>query len=204
VQLRPGHWLLTLTARAIAPLEKVALKLPAAPWPRQEIWSYRDDPALRGSRAEGQGIDAAQAGVPDDWSDLPAFALNDGTGLTITAGARGDEGGKGDQIHLRREMWLDFDGGGLRTADHLSGELRHHQRLDVTAPWQLQRASEGGTPLLVSKGGDGRSGANCARANSISTPACACPCTVVRSPAPAGDCRWKASAPACTCRSAIA
>src|SRR6185312_1270155 len=75
-----------------------------------------------------------------------------------TAGARGDEGGKGDQIHLQREMWLDFDGGGLRTADHLSGELRHHQRLDVTAPWQLQRASEGGTPLLVSKGGDGRSG----------------------------------------------
>ena len=158
VQLRPGHWLLTLTARAIAPLEKVALKLPAAPWPRQEIWSYRDDPVLRGSRAEGQGIDAAQAGVPGDWSDLPAFALNDGTGLTITAGARGDEGGKGDQIHLQREMWLDFDGGGLRTADHLSGELRHHQRLDVTAPWQLQRVSEGGTPLLVSKGGDGRSG----------------------------------------------
>src|SRR6185437_3750465 len=96
VQLRPGHWLLTLTARAIAPLEKVALKLPTAPWPRREIWSYRDDPALRGS--------------------------------------------------------------GLRTADHLSGELRHHQRLDVTAPWQLQRASEGGTPLLVSKGSDGRSG----------------------------------------------
>lgn len=158
VQLRPGHWLLTLDARATAPLEKVALKLPAAPWPRQETWSYRDDPALRGSRAEGQGIDAAQAGVPGEWSDLPAFALNDGAGLSIVAGARGDEGGKGDQIRLQREMWLDFDGGGLRTADHLTGALRHHQRLDTTAPWQLQRASEGGTPLLVSKGSDGRSG----------------------------------------------
>jgi len=158
VQLRPGHWLLSLNARAIAPLEKVALKLPAAPWPRQETWSYRDDPALRGSRAEGQGIDAAQAGVPGDWSDLPAFALDDGRGLAIAAGTRGDEAGKGDQIRLQREMWLDFDGGGLRTADHLSGELRHHQRLDVTAPWQLQRASEGDTPLLVSKGGDGRTG----------------------------------------------
>ena len=158
VQLRPGRWLLTLHARATAPLDKVSLKLPAAPWPRQETWSYRDDPALRGSRAEGQGIDAAQAGVPDDWSDLPAFALGDGTGLTIAAGARGDEGGKGDQIRLQRELWLDFDGTGLRAADHLSGELRHHQRLDATAPWQLQRASEGGAPLLVSKGSDGRSG----------------------------------------------
>ena len=158
VQLRPGHWLLTLDARAIAPLEKIALKLPAAPWPRQETWSYRDDPALRGSRAEGRGIDAAQAGVPDDWSDLPAFALDDGAGLTIAAGTRGDEGGKGDQLHLQREMWLDFDGSGLRTADHLGGDLRHHQRLDVTAPWQLQRASEGSVPLLVSKGSDGSSG----------------------------------------------
>ncbi|HKR77417.1 MAG TPA: hypothetical protein VJR95_12200 [Rhodanobacter sp.] len=158
VQLRPGHWSLTLDARATAPLAKVALKLPAAPWPRQEVWSYRDDPALRGSRAEGQAIDAAQAGVPNDWSDLPAFALNDGSGLSIVAGTRGDEGGKGDQIHLQRELWLDFDGSGLRAADHLSGELRHHQRLDTTAPWQLQRASEGGTPLLVSKGSDGRSG----------------------------------------------
>lgn len=158
VQLRPGQWTLTLAARAVAPLEKVALKLPAAPWPRQEVWSYADDPALRTSRAEGRAVDAAQAGVPDDWSELPAFALDDGAGLAIAAGARGDEGGKGDQIRLQREMWLDFDGRGLRTADHLGGELRHRQRLDVTAPWQLQRASEGDTPLLVSKGGDGRSG----------------------------------------------
>ncbi|MBN8922090.1 MAG: hypothetical protein BGP10_17555 [Rhodanobacter sp. 68-29] len=158
VQLRSGHWVLTLHARATAPLEKVALKLPAAPWPRQETWSYRDDPALRGSRAEGQAVDAAQAGVPGDWSDLPAFALNDDTGLSIAAGARGNEGGKGDQIHLRRELWLDFDGSGLRAADHLRGELRHHQRLEASAPWLLQHASEGGKPLLVSKGGDGRSG----------------------------------------------
>ncbi|BFI95165.1 MAG: hypothetical protein RSP_06750 [Rhodanobacter sp.] len=158
VQLRPGHWVLSLSARATAPLEKIALKLPAAPWPRQETWSYRDDPALRGSRAEGQGIDAAQAGVPDNWSDLPAFALDDHAGLTVVAGTRGDEGGKGDQIRLQRELWLDFDGSGLRAADHLTGELRHHQRLDVTEPWQLQRASEDGAPLLVSKGSDGRSG----------------------------------------------
>ncbi len=158
VQLRPGQWSVTLAARATAPLAKVALKLPAAPWPRQEVWSYRDDPALRGSRAEGQAVDAAQAGVPDEWSELPAFALDDGSGLAIAAGNRGDEGGKGDQLHLQRELWLDFDGRGLRAADHLTGELRHRQRLDVTAPWQLQRASQDESPLLISKGSDGRSG----------------------------------------------
>jgi len=158
VQLRPGQWTVTLAARGVAPLGKVALKLPAAPWPRQETWSYDDAPALRNTRVEGNPTDAAQAGVPGEWSELPAFVLDDSVGLAIEQGTRGDEGGKGDQLHLQRQLWLDFDGGGLSVADRLSGELRHHQRLDVAAPWQLQRASQDGEPLLVSKGKSGRSG----------------------------------------------
>ncbi|UJJ50394.1 hypothetical protein [Rhodanobacter denitrificans] len=158
VQLRPGLWTITLQARSVAPLAKVALKLPAAPWPRQEIWSYADDPALRNTRVEGRATDAVQAGVPGEWRELPAFVLDDGAGLAIEQGTRGDEGGKGDQLHLQRQLWLDFDGGGLSVADRLSGELRHHQRLDVAAPWQLQRASQDGAPLLVSQGEGGRSG----------------------------------------------
>ncbi len=158
VQLRPGHWTITLVARGIAPLATITVKLPKAPWPQQEIWSYADDPALRSTRVEGNATDAAQAGVPGEWRDLPAFVLDDGTGLAIGQGTRGDDGGKGDQLHLQRQLWLDFDGGGLSVADRLSGELRHHQRLDVAGPWQLQRASQDDQPLLISKGGDGRSG----------------------------------------------
>lgn len=158
VQLRPGQWTLTLDARDSAPLDKLALEPSVAPWPKQEIWSYADDNALRGSHAEGKGVDAAQAGVPGDWRDLPAFALDAADGLAIVAGARGNEGGKGDQVSLQRELWLDFDGHGLRTVDRLGGELRHRQRLDVAAPWQLQRASQDGAPLLVSRGADHRRG----------------------------------------------
>ncbi|WEN14814.1 hypothetical protein PY254_16515 [Rhodanobacter sp. AS-Z3] len=158
VQLRPGQWTITLAARSIAPLSRVALKLPAAPWPRQEVWSYDDDASLRSTRVEGNATDAAQAGVPAVWSQLPAFALDDHAGLAIEQGTRGDEGGKGDQLHLQRQLWLNFDGGGLSVADHLTGELRHRQRLDVASPWQLQRVSQDGQPLLISKGGQGRSG----------------------------------------------
>jgi hypothetical protein len=158
VQLRPGLWTITLAARSVAPLAKVALKLPAAPWPRQEVWSYADDPSLRSTRVDGRATDAAQAGVPAGWSQLPAFALDDNAGLAIEQGTRGDEGGKGDQLHLQRQLWLDFDGAGLNIADRLTGELRHRQRLDVAAPWQLQRASQAEQPLLISKGEQGRSG----------------------------------------------
>lgn len=158
VQLRPGQWTVTLAARSVGNLDKLTLKLPAAPWPRQEVWSYQDDPDLRGTRVTGHAIDAAQAGVPGDWSELPAYALSDTAGLAIASGNRGVEGGQGDQLQLRRELWLDFAGRGLNVADHLTGELRHGQRLDVTAPWQLQRASLADQPLLISKGADDSSG----------------------------------------------
>ena len=158
VQLRPGHWTVTLDARATLPLAHVALKLPSAPWPAQEIWSYQDDPDLRGTRVEGAPTDAAQAGVPDDWRELPAYVLDAAHGVDIVQGSRGDEGGQGDRVHVRRGLWLDFDGAGLSVVDHLSGQLRHRQRLDVAAPWQLQRAAQRSEPLLISQDGHGRSG----------------------------------------------
>lgn len=158
VQLRPGTWTLTLDARAVSTVSTITAPRSATPWPRQEIWSYADDPALRISRAEGQAVDAAQAGVPEDWRDLPAFALGAGNALTVVDGARGEQGGKGDQLHLRRQLWLDFDGTGFSAIDQLTGVLRQRQRLDVAAPWQLERASERGAPLLVTQGGNGRRG----------------------------------------------
>lgn len=158
VQLRPGQWSLNLTARGTDVLKAIALTLPAEPWPRQEIWSYQDDTALRSTRVEGQPTDAAQAGVPAEWREFPAFALDGKQGLTIEQGTRGSEGGQGDQVTVQRQIWLDFDGRGFNISDHLTGTLRRSQRLDVAAPWQLQRAALGETPLLVTAGEGGRSG----------------------------------------------
>ena len=51
VQVQPGTAVLSLTARASAPLTAVAMHLPAAPWPKQEIWSYEAAPRLRVTNA---------------------------------------------------------------------------------------------------------------------------------------------------------
>ncbi|OOG63958.1 hypothetical protein B0E46_08480 [Rhodanobacter sp. B04] len=158
VQLRPGQSTLTLVARSVAPLARIGLTLPPSPWPKQEVWSYADDNALRSTRVEGNPIDANQAGVPDDWNMLPAYLLDGASGLNVEQGNRGNEGGQGDALHLQREMWLAFDGRDFSIADHLTGELRHHQRLEVAAPWELQRASESDEPLLVTRDASGHSG----------------------------------------------
>ena len=158
VQLRPGSWTLQLTARGVDTLQQVMLNLPPDPWPRQEIWSYSDDPALRSTHVDGHATDAAQADVPPDWTNLPAYVLDAGNGLTVEQGTRGSEGSAADQLQLQRQMWVDFDGEGVIISDHLMGKLQHTQRLDVDSPWQLQRASQGDDPLLVTQTGNGRSG----------------------------------------------
>ena len=165
LQLRPGQWTVQLAARSVDTLHAVKLALPAAPWPRQEIWSYSDAPALRTTHVEGRTTDAGQAGVPADWRDLPAYLLDDSSGLTIEQGVRGGEGGAGDQIHVQRQLWLDFNGGGFSVSDELTGKLRRAQRLDVAAPWRLQRATQDTTPLLVTQSGQGRTGVELRDAN---------------------------------------
>lgn len=159
LQLRPGQWMVHLSARATDTLHAVGLAAPADNvWPKQEIWSYSDDPALRSTRVEGRATDAAQAGVPADWRELPAYVLDQGDGLAIQQGTRGGEGEAGDQIQLQRQIWLDFDGRGFSVSDRLTGTLSRTQRLDVGAPWQLQRASQGESPLLITDLGQGRTG----------------------------------------------
>ncbi|MCX7514050.1 hypothetical protein [Frateuria sp. STR12] len=155
VQLKPGRWTIPLDARATAPLARIAIELPPAPWPKQEIWSYADQPDLRSSHAEGAAIDAAQAGVPRAWRELPAFVMGTGAALTVQPGERG--AGQDDRLRLSRRLWLDFDGKHLGVDDRLQGEL-HRQRLEVGASWQLERAAQDGEPLVVSRGKDGRSG----------------------------------------------
>lgn len=158
MQLRPGDWTITLHARAVEPLQRVDLPVTSAPWPAQEIWSYADQPELRSTRVDGQETDAAQGGVPDEWQQLPAYVMDKSNGMTIALGTRGGEGGQGDRLSLTRELWLDFDGRGLNVTDRVNGELRNTQRLNVAAPWQLQRASLYDVPLLITAGADQREG----------------------------------------------
>ncbi|HJU07674.1 MAG TPA: hypothetical protein VJ727_04255, partial [Rhodanobacteraceae bacterium] len=159
VQLRPGNWNLVMNARGIVPLTKIELHSPPAPWPQQEIWSYADDPALRTTRAAGaQPIDPAQADVPDDWRMLPAFVIGNGATLAIEQRARGRDANAGDHLQLSRELWLDFDAAGLTADDRLRGTLRSSDRLDVAAPWILERAAlhdenpPDAQPLLITRG----------------------------------------------------
>ncbi|MET0229652.1 MAG: hypothetical protein ABW186_01825 [Rhodanobacteraceae bacterium] len=163
VQVQPGSTRITLDARALAPLANVAARIPAAPWPQQEIWSYAADSNLRVTSATSAlQVDPKQADVPDDWRMLPAFALGDGATITIEERSRGLAPDEKNRLTLDRELWLDFAGDGWFARDRIGGEMLRGWRFDVAAPLTLERASarnprnaaSEGESLLVTRGAE--------------------------------------------------
>lgn len=153
VQVRPGSHLLVLAARAQAPLDAVARPAIAAPWPVDEVWSYADDARLRVTSATtARAIDPAQAGVPGDWAQLPAFLLAAGESLALEERSRGMSPQDQNRLVLERQMWLRFDGTGFDARDRVHGTMLRDWRLDVAMPYVLERAAERGEGLLVTRG----------------------------------------------------
>lgn len=159
IQVQPGDWNIDIQARAAAPLVKAVAPALEAPWPEQEIWSFEALSWLRVSGANGdQPIDPAQAGVPQEWRGLPAFALAPESALTIEERSRGLSGEDANRLTLQREVWLQFDGAAFYAKDRIAGTMHRDWRLDMAAPYLLERAQSRGEGLLVTKSTDGATG----------------------------------------------
>jgi hypothetical protein len=161
VQVQPDSTSVTIEARALVPLAKVVARVPAAPWPRQEIWSYEAAPLQRvTSAASAVQVDPRQADVPDDWQTLPAFALGDGAELSVEERSRGLAPDEKNRLALHREMWLDFSGDAWFARDRITGEMSRGWRFDVAPQLTLERATAlnsrlrdgNGESLLVTRG----------------------------------------------------
>jgi len=159
VQVRPGRWQVTLTARAPEVLSSITLPDAETTLPDSEIWSYRADNKLRVTAVEGLApVDPVRVQVPGRWQQLPAFRINKGESFEITERSRGIVAADND-LMLERKMWLDFAGGGFAIRDYVSGTMRSDWRLDMKPPFALKSATESDENLLITNGdGEGYSG----------------------------------------------
>lgn len=154
LQVRPGRWRVELLARSGGVLNEVTLAAPAHNLPDSEIWSYQQNDRLRVTAPEGlPPVDPEQASVPDQWLRLPAFRIAPDESLSIVERSRG-KAASDNQLRLRRQLWLDFDGGGFVFSDAMDGTLRGGWRLDMALPYALLSASEGDQSLLVTLGSE--------------------------------------------------
>jgi hypothetical protein len=160
VQVRAGSHELTLDARATNVVREVARPpVGELAWAKEEIWSFEANDLLRVAAAEGaDGIDPAQANVPAEWRQWPAFRMGADSKLNVVERGRGLANADDNRLELRRHLWLDFDHDGYTAVDNISGTLRRDWRLDMRAPFTLASAQQNGDQLLVTEGSEGRVG----------------------------------------------
>jgi hypothetical protein len=152
IQVRAGSWTVRVVARADTDLGKVAVPDAQGAWPKQEVWSYATDDRLRVAALEGgEGIDPAQANVPQDWRRYPSYRIASGGTLQITERSRGMSPQEVNHLKLQRELYLDFAREGFTVIDQISGQMRSGWRLDMRSPYRLMRAASGARNLLVTQ-----------------------------------------------------
>lgn len=152
LQVRPGRWRIQLQARGDAPHDRLAPPARPTPWPERETWSLRTRPELRVVEVTGgTPIDPAQAGVPQDWRDLPAYVLRPGEALELHTVQRGARTQGQDRLALQRQWWLDFSGAGLTFRDHITGTLVSTPRLVVGPELTLGEVRVDGRARLITR-----------------------------------------------------
>jgi hypothetical protein len=159
VQVRSGEHVLTIYARASAPADRVVVPAGEGPWAPEEIWSYGGNERLRLTAIEtAVPIDPVQAGVPEEWRELPAFRLARGDAITIAERSRGLSSADANQLTLRRQLWLSFDHDSFVAADHITGTMQQAWRLDMANPYRLLNARQDEETMLITEGAQGRTG----------------------------------------------
>ncbi|MCB1616078.1 MAG: hypothetical protein KDI30_08700, partial [Pseudomonadales bacterium] len=150
VQARAGVWWLTLISRFPAPQSQFTIDPMDEAWPTQEIWVYQADRSLRTVKISGAvSVDPAQVELPAEWQTYPAYLMDKSAVLQLAEESRGDVAPAENNLGLQRNIWMDFDGGGLTIRDDITGEMNQGWRLSMSPGYVLGRAELNGQPQLI-------------------------------------------------------
>lgn len=152
VQVRPGRWTLTLISRHPSAVQEISLPTIKAPWPEQEVWVFEAAPQLRLVEVENlNSIDPQQTNLPADWQRLPAYRVNQGERMVLREIRRGNPDPQPNQLELRRQLWLDFDGAGYSVQDRLTGQINQGWRLEAKPALDLGQVTLNGQPQFITQ-----------------------------------------------------
>ncbi|MBW2367322.1 MAG: hypothetical protein JRH15_05510 [Deltaproteobacteria bacterium] len=161
MQVRPGRWTLELVIRHVGPAFSLTFNRPDDGfWPEAEIWSFSAQTQLRIVEIDGApSIDPNQTAMPDKWRQYPAYRLVDAETLSLMQEKRGDPHPAPDQLSLKRNIWLRFDGSSYTVQDQITGKKSTNWRLEMNSPLVLGRVVvDGVTQFITQLEGSDKSG----------------------------------------------
>jgi len=142
IQIRPGHWVIKLTARSPDELSKLTLPRSAQPWPLSEIWVFDARHHIRVVEIkEIQSIDPRQTNLPSSWLNLPAYEMKPDSKMVFKTIRRGDPEPDPNKLNLTRDMWLDFKGTGYTINDTITGRMTQGWRIESQPELKIGRVT---------------------------------------------------------------
>ncbi|MFA7553213.1 MAG: hypothetical protein WCY88_03105 [Spongiibacteraceae bacterium] len=152
-QLTPGEHSIYLLTRFNNNPEALRLPGPSSPeWPPTEYISFEADSALRQLKLTGaSSIDTSQIPLPPQWLELPTYKMDQNTTLMLQTEYRGDHSPAANELNIRRDLWLDFDGSGLTSLDKINGSMYQGWRLNAAADTHIGRATVGDEAVLITQ-----------------------------------------------------
>lgn len=150
VNVRPGVWDIYVNSRLLEQTNQFELPLKKAPWPEEEVWVVEPQPQLRQIEMTGaRSIDPTQTELPQHWRGFPTYLMAQGIVLTLDEKQRGKVLQRGENLTLKRQMWLDFDGKGMTIKDQMGGVIEDNWRLSAQQPLTLGRVSVNNEDQLI-------------------------------------------------------
>ena len=149
IQVKPGSWELTLVSHSNTPVNDLTFTSTSELWPLQEIWAFEAQRNLRSVQISGvQTIDPQQTQLPEDWKQLPAYLVTPETHFKMEELQRGESKDAANELQLRKEAWLRFDGKEFIFSDDISGTF-HKTRIETISPYTLTSALIDENPQLI-------------------------------------------------------
>jgi hypothetical protein len=149
-QVVAGEHTLRVYSRFVSSPTAITTHKTSKEWPQFEFISFQSATEIRQLALSGPvSIDTSQIAIPRGWQGYPTYRMGDKETLNITTEFRGDHSPAANELHVKRNIWLDFDGDGITTLDNISGNMYQHWRLNAAPDTKIGRATVDGEPVLI-------------------------------------------------------
>ncbi|HEB27626.1 MAG TPA: hypothetical protein ENI05_07590 [Porticoccus sp.] len=151
-QVTPGEHTIQVFSRFIDSPSAITTKKLTKEWPDFEYISFKSATAIRQAKLSGPvSIDTTQISIPGEWEEYPTYRMGDGETLNIETEFRGDHSPGANELYVKRDLWLDFDGEGITALDRISGEMKKGWRLNAAKGTSIGRATVDEEPVLITQ-----------------------------------------------------
>ncbi len=151
-QVRPGRWVVDLGTFRTQDARELKFAQGVKPAVAEELLAFKADPTFRLLQiTNATSVDASQTTMPEDWRQYPIYKWETGDAVDLVQRLRGMGEQKPQGLSIRRELWLDEDGGAYTFRDLIQGGSQLIWRLDSSGDEDLGAVTSGGLGQLITR-----------------------------------------------------